>query len=114
MEFLLVIATNAHKCESIADKHRLDAFIEGRRAAERWKHIDLQDPRLLVRVNKDIEAVELEAIDARGRILLQILCHVWLHAQECFDDKVLKLSNYVLIVNALLLIRLPKHLEVPL
>ena len=38
---------------------------------------------------------------------------MWFYAQECFHNKVLKLCVYILVVNALFLISLSQHLEVP-
>ena len=70
MELLLVVPAYADERQRVADEHRLDTLIERRRAAQRWQDVDLENPGLESGVDEDVEAVQLEAVQPIGGVLL--------------------------------------------
>ena len=79
LELGLVVASQSDAGQSIADKHGLDALVEGGRAAKGGKNVHLEDLGLLIRIDDDIEPVDFKAISSAGWILLKLSRDVGLH-----------------------------------
>lgn len=78
---MLVVAPDTHEGQSVANEHRLYSLVKRRRATERRQNVHFKNPRLVVRVDQDVEAIELKAIHAVRWILLQVLSNVRLYAE---------------------------------
>ena len=86
---LSVESFDADKIESVGHEVRLDRHVQWGVTGHRRTQVDLQEPRLEIRVDQDIKPHDLEAIGSMGPILLHGILHVILAAQERLDDNII-------------------------
>lgn len=114
-KFVLIVALEADQGQRVAHEHGLDSLVEGRRTGKRWVHIYFKNPRLLIIVNHDIEAVYFEAVHARRRpTLRQTRTDVRLARYQRLDYRILDLGMHLLEVDALFLELRLESVQVPL
>ena len=81
---------HADQREEVAEHRGLDARVYGGLGVEGGRHVHLQQPRLQVGVDQDVEAVDLEAVVPVRHEHLAGAVHGELHGHDTLDDDVLK------------------------
>ena len=81
---------HADQREQVAEHCGLDARVYGGLGVEGGRHVHLQQPRLQVGVDQDVEAVDLEAVVPVRHEHLAGAVHGELHGNDALDDDVLK------------------------
>ena len=83
-----------YQVEEVANESRLDLHVDDGITVERGRKVDLEEPRLEVGVDEDVEAVQLEAVPAMGNEHFASAVHRELDGNDRFDDHVLNVLKF--------------------
>ncbi len=114
VHLLLVVPTDSHKGQDVADNCGLDPLVEAAGGAQRGQHVDLDQPGLEFLVDEDVEAEQLEAAGAAvRRTLLEVAHDVRLHRDQGLYNDIFHLSKHEIVVEVPLFKGLSQFFKVP-
>ena len=113
--FLLPIEPlDSYQIEHVTYQVALDGHIERRFCGHGRAQIDLNQPRLQIRVNQDVKAEQFKAVGPMRAILLHGGLDVVLAAEDCLDDDIVDAGPEQVHVDAHLLQVLAEGAQAPL
>ena len=78
-----------------------DLLVEWAVAAQTWREIYLEEPRIQLVINHDVKTEKLETVVAVWHIHLEGAVEDGLHRNKCLDDDIFDFGKQLLIVNTI-------------
>ena len=88
LHFLSIKRCHSSEIKSVANQHSLYLFVKGTWTTQTWRYIYLEQPRLELRIQKDIKPIYLKANLTMLSASNHLVYYVWLHRNECFYDHI--------------------------
>jgi hypothetical protein len=111
---LAIEALDANQAEGVCEQGALDRQVKGALSRQGGTQVDLDEPRLEIRVNQDVKSKKLEAVGAVCASLLHASLDVVLTAEKSLEDDVVDTGPKEIHVDADLLEMLAEGAEGPL